>query len=393
MGTSRPTTGRQANPFVLLVAGGTCGLALAAGGQPSPPTSDAAPAAPLPGQSWSDPDSVNWIDVPAVAPPSPPPIQPRILDRIADRRTDTRPLGMPPRPVAAGLAERIRGRIRGEGRFAKALAAEMGGHASSGQAALTDGWPTPDSLLDQIESLATPASGSAAAWSDQALDLIDQTLRTEGPADPAAVGPLVSLGEAAVAGMAVADAETSPQAAGQVRRAALALARRAAVWWAAAAWSAVETAGPTASVAANDVALKLSAGQVDPRVSRLLAFLERYESSGDPLDASAVKGAISGIAVSATPAAVALARAVAEHYHAPNVRIAVHRAFVERMLPETTVSKGNFQDFILGRPVRGRRTVEQTSGVRFVPHAAEIRMELVVNGQVAARSVSESGPV
>jgi hypothetical protein len=32
-------------------------------------------------------------------------------------------------------------------------------------------------------------------------------------------------------------------------------------------------------------------------------------------------------------------------------------------------------------------------GVRFLPHPSEIRMELVINGQVASRTVTESGPV
>jgi len=393
MGMSRPTTGRSAQLLALLMAGGTSVLAPAAEGLPAPPPSEAtAPAAPLPGPAWTDPDSVNWIEVTADAGKPQPPPQPRILERIADRRIDTRPALVPTRPTAAGLAERIRGRLRGEGRIARAISPDAGGHATGSQAALNDGWPTPESLLDQLEPLATPASGSSAAWSDQTLELLDQTLRTDGPADPAAAAPLLSLGEAAAAGVAVADAESSPQAAGQLRRAALAVARRAAVWRAAAAWCTAEAMANT-TVTANDVAVKLSAGQIDPRVNRLLAFIERYESSGDPLDASAVKATLAGIAVTATPPAVALARAVSEHYHAPNVRVAVHRAFVERMLPETTISKGTFQDFILGRPVRGRRTVEQTLGVRFVPHAGEICMELVVNGQVAARSISESGPV
>jgi hypothetical protein len=75
------------------------------------------------------------------------------------------------------------------------------------------------------------------------------------------------------------------------------------------------------------------------------------------------------------------------------VRLAVHRGFVDRMLPESTVSNNAVQDFILGRPVRGRSTVEQSMGVRFLPHPSEIRMELVINGQVASRTVTESGPV
>jgi len=380
MGTTRRTTGWRILAAVLLSAGGGW-IARAAESLPVP-----APAAPLPGAAWNDPDSINWIDVPAEPAAPRPQGQPRLLDRLADRRTDAR---------ASGLAERIRGRLRGEGRIARALAAGDDAAAGSAdrQTAIGDGWPTPDSLLDRLESLATTDDGAVAAWAEQTLSLVDAVLRTDGPADPAASGPLLALGEAVSSGMTVADSLPSPQPAGQTRRAALAVARRAVIWRAAAAWCAADGGGTGTAAGPRDVALMLGAGPVTSEIGRLLGFIERYESSGDPLDASAVKGSLVGISSAPAPAAAALARAVSEHYHAPNVRIAVHRAFVERMLPESTVSSGGFQDFILGRPVRGRRTVEQSSSVRFVPHAGEIRIELVINGQVAARSVTESGPV
>jgi hypothetical protein len=382
MGTTRRTTGRRALlAAVLSVAGG---LDLAAAELPPAPRSSA-PAAPLPGATWTDPDSVNWIDVPSEAAVSrPDAAQPRLIDRLADRRTEGR--------MPGGMADRIRGRLRGEGRLARALAPPADSAAADGQTAISDGWPTPDSLLDQLESLAATGDGTVSAWAERTLVVLDAALHTAGPADPAAAGPLLSLGESVATGMMAADTAGSPIMASQTRRAALAVARRVAVWRAASAWCASEGIGPNAA-AAGDVAVMLGAGPIDSEILRLLSFIERYESTGGPVDASTVKAALVGISGSPAPAAAELARAVSDHYLAPNVRIAVHRDFVERMLPEATVTSGGFQDFILGRPVRGRRTVEQSSSVRFVPHASEIRMELVINGQVAARSVTESGPV
>jgi len=368
---------------VITVAGGLPALAA----EPLPPPGGgwvAAPAAPLPGPAWTDPDSVNWIDVPAAtAGLAPPAAQPRLLERLADRRTDSRAPG--------GVAERIRGRLRGEGRIARVLSTPPAA-TLDGQAAISDGWPTPGSLLDQLEPLAASGNPGVAAWAERTLVALEAALETGGPADPAAAGPLLSLGEAVATGMSTAETAGFQPVASQTRRAALAVARRAAVWRAASAWCAAEGIGPGGSSAA-DVALMLGAGPIDSEIVRLLSFIERYESSGSPLDASTVKASLVGIAGSPAPAAAGLAGAVSDHYLAPNVRLAVHRTFVERMLPESTVTSGGFKDFILGRPVRGRRTVEQSSSVRFVPHAGEIRMELVINGQIAARSVTESGPV
>ena len=378
--STRRTTGRRPILAAVLGAASWCSPGVSQEALPPP-----APAAPLPDAPWTDPESVNWVDPPAEAPAARPAGPPRLRERFADRRLETRP--------AVGVAERLRGRLRGEGRLARALATSPDGAESNATVTDPGGWPTPAGLLDQLEPLTSSASGPHATWAEQTLAALEATLQTLGPADPAAAGPLLALGEAVAAGMVTADGSASPQAASQTRRAALAVARRVAVWRAAAAWCAAERIRPGATASSRDVAVMLGVDPADAEIGRLLAVIERYEAGGEPLDAAAVKEALAGVATSPSPATAALVRAVSDHYHAANVRIAVHRAFVERMLPESTVDSGGFQDFILGRPVRGRRTVEQSASVRFVPHVGELRMELVVSGQIAARSVTESGPV
>jgi hypothetical protein len=357
---------------------------------------DASRSPPLPGAAFNDPDSVNWVEVPAAEAAPREPSATRLLGRFAERRMEVRPSASgesPRRAPAGGLADRIRSRLRGEGRIARALTPAEAD--TDLQVAVSNGWPTPDQLLDELEDLAAAAeqdeTGRVAAWAERTLAVVEATLETDGPADPRSAGLLLSLGETVATGMATADAGLPPRLASETRRAALSVARRVAIWRAASDWC-VATGGQPAG-RPGDVGLLLGARPASEEVGRLLSFIERYEISGTAVDASAVKAVLVGISSSASPLAGDLAHAVSDHYLAPNVRIAVHRDFVEQMLPESTVESGGFQDFILGRPVRGRRTVEQTTGIRFVPNAGEIRMELVINGQVAARTITESGPV
>ncbi len=357
-------------------------------GQPAGPEAVPLPA-PLPGTTWTDPDSVNWIDVPTTE-PARHQTAPRLIERISDRLAEDgaasdsnrRMIGLP-------VGERLLGRRWGDrdARLARSFTATAE-TTPDAQLVIGSGWPTPDRLLAQLEALAAAsAQPPIVSWATTTLDAIDAVLQTEGPGDPAAAGPLLSLGETVAAGMAVADAIPQSPLASETRRAALAVARRAAVWRAATACGGGELAHR------SDVAVMLGGRGVSDEAFRLLGFIERYEASGALADAAAVKGTLAAIRSASCPYAGELARTTASHYLAPNVRIAVHRSFVERMLPETTVTNGPVHDFVLGRPVHGRRTVHQSTGIRFVPHSGEIRMELVINGEVASRTVTESGPV
>ena len=347
--------------------------------------------APLPGAAWTDPDSVNWIDAPA-ADPARPPASPRLIERLSDRLAESRSDSPPAEPsrrlIALPVGERLLGRRRAERepRIARSFAATVE-TTPDAESAIGVGWPTPDRMLDQLESLvAATGEPTISAWARTTLAAVDAVLETAGPADPAAAGPLLSLGETVAAGMAAADTVTSAVIASETRRAALAVARRVAVWRAA-------TACRGEQVRTSDVAVMLGGRCVGDEAIRLLGFLERYETSGCMADAAAVKGTLAAITSSSCPLAAELARTTTDHYLAPNLRLAVHRGFVERMLPESSMSTGPVHDVVLGRPVHGRRTVEQSTGIRFVPHVSEIRMELVISGDVASRTVTESGPV
>jgi hypothetical protein len=106
-----------------------------------------------------------------------------------------------------------------------------------------------------------------------------------------------------------------------------------------------------------------------------------------------VRAALGSIAGFYPSASHALLRAVDDHYVAPNVRIAVHQHFMEKLMPEAAVDTGPFQDVVMGREVRGTRRVERTTTLRLVPDDDEISFHLEVHGDIASRSTTESGPV
>lgn len=321
-----------------------------------PVADDALGAAPLPGDAWVDPDRVNWSDAPLVHPATKPTVPvPR--------------LGLRPR---LRVGERLLGRDR-PGDPAATSAEVRGG--------LTDirSWPTPHKLLQQLESLTTaPHADATRAWASTSREQLDAVLATAGPRDAAAPTVLVTLGEAVHAGMGIADATTDHTQASATRRAALALARRIAVWRAA--------TGLCADPGPGDIRL-------EAEIARLLDAVERFELSTMPEDAAVAARAAGVLEAAGNPSTAGLAKAVRDHYLAANVRIAIHQQFLERLLPGATVTTGPVDDVVLGRKVRGTRTVQRTTTVRFVPDADEICFDLEVHGDVESRTFTDSGPV
>jgi hypothetical protein len=367
--------------------------------RPIPSATMPAALAPLPGEAWFDPDSVNWVDadhadpLAAAASPSagrsvgaaPGADGNRFLARIAERRAAEH-AGSRLAATSQG-AGRLRGERRGtrSGEVGQEHRTETSGVATSGhggEPADPHAWPLPAQLVHEFEQLAARARGRAAdvdAWSTAALDELDGVLQTAGPHDARASAALVSLGDAVEAGMGLAGSLADLPLAAATRRAALALARRVAVWRATAALGAELAATAPVTTTAD--------------TSRLLAALEGFEATRLPRDAAAAHVALAALDSAPAASTPAVTKAVSDHYLGANVRIAVHQGLVSRLLPEASVSSGPLQDVILGRRVRGTKTVEQSTNVRFIPDPDRIHLELLVNGDVASRTVTESGPV
>lgn len=313
-------------------------------------------AAPMPGDEWVDPDSVNWSDVPLV--------HPAIKPTVPAPR-----LGFRPR---LRVGERIRGRERGADATATATSAE-----ATPALPTINAWPIPTKLVEQIEHLGGVASaGESAAWAREALERLHAVLASAGPQDVTASPALVTLGESVHAGMGIADTTTDHSLASATRRAALALSRRVTVWRAAAA-----------------LCDALGDARLEAEVARLLDAIERFEVSTAPDDAAVAARSADVISGAGHPSADGLARAVRDHYASANVRIAVHQRFLEKLLPEAAVTTSPVDDVVLGRKVRGTRTVQRTTTVRFIPDSDEISFDLEVHGDVESRTVTDSGPV
>jgi len=361
-------------------------------GDSAPPTS---PAAPLPGEAWNDPDGSNWTESPDAAPEphvGATPRGSRLLGRLIERR------GEPDRgPPAAGPPSTSRLLDRVRERFSPRPDGPPHEPESPGLPApetVSDGsrWPEPVSLRGQLDPLAKTRGGEpVATWAAAALGSLTDVLATGGPRDAAGESTLIALGDRVTEGMQIADALPDHGLASRTRRAALAIARRVAVWRAAAACCA-ETA-PARGGTPADLAPGIAAASSAAEVAALLVALERFESSRDPADARAVREATRLIAATRAATAEGVDRAVHDHYLSPNVRISVNELFVEKLLPETTTITSPLHDYVLGRQVRGTKTVEQSTAVRFTPHPAEIRLDLLVSGAVASRTVTDAGSV
>ncbi len=351
-----------------------------------PLATDSLGAAPLPGAAWSDPDSVNWTDTSA---------EPRLAASPGPAA------GLP--PGSGRLFDRLRkgDRIFVRGRREDHDDDERVASLQSVPDVRRPGclWPHPATLISDLHDLHhTQPDGMrhehVEAWSRDTLNTLGNVLLSAGPRDPAAGTTLIVLGEAVHRGMEVADRITEGSVASNTRRAALAVSRRVAIWRAAAGMLAAPldagTGQEQAQLATRDPHLT---ARCEADVGRLLESLERYEISCGVVDAAVVKETMRTIEASSLPGSAAVVRAVNEHYLSPNVRVAVHQAFIEKLLPEAEQETGPVNEIISGRQVRGTRTVTRATAVRFVPDHDEIALLLEIQGDITSRSVTDAGPV
>ena len=359
-------------------------------------------AAPLPGEPWTDPDGVNWSDAIAATPAI---STDRRRHWLGDWGSEPRVAEPPTAEARSGghaSGVRILERLRGGDRRLAHLPAE-----SAGAAVLPDAppdisqWPRPVRLeqqLDHLGSLAAsggPASEPIGLWTAQTRTALNGVLETRGPRDASADASLIALGETVLAGMSLADTTTDASLASHTRRTALAVARRVAVWRASAALF-VEIKRQPDAIGDNDAAAAMTrqaSGRAVVEISRLLDGIERFEAGTSAAHATAVKGSLGSICGFYPSAARAVAKAMEDHYLAPNVRIAVHQKFLETLLPAASVDTGPFQDTVAGHEVHGTRTVERTTKLRLVPDEDEICFNLEVHGDIASRATTDAGPV
>ena len=355
----------------------------------------------LPGDRGPDPDTIECAEgATALVPQLDPhtttrrgPVAEWIRDSIDDFKSSrSAVVPFPQRQAnAAPTAGRLFDRLRsGERLLARDRGVSKDDRSGSGEgaAASAGGWPAATTLLQQLDTLAKGDADPSAAWAAETAAMVRAVIATSGPADPAAAIPLGQLPGQWEQGLDLATATTDAVAAASIRRAAIATQRRGLVWQGAANATSVDTAATDDAEEAPESVRPYTA-----TVDALLATLERYEAAPSPAEATLAIESIETLAASGVPAVVDFATTVRNQYAAANVRVAVQQKFLERVMPPAQVTTAPVDDTVLGRQVRGTSRVEQSTAVRFSPSADGIALVLEVRGDVASRTVTESGPV
>ena len=361
-------------------------------------------------RSWVDPDRDNWSKAVtnkpvAVAKPVESPRE-RIVRRLSENSAPD-PMKAapaaptpPPDPASASkqveppeapvkrLLERLRPTERIRDRLGQ-LRQKPEVRSSEDHGPQTV-WPPPTALLRQLDDLAVETSPRPSAYRDiegwiaQSTDAIERVLATHSFASDAAGAALGDLSRCVPAGLAVADSVNDEDLASQVRRVAFAINRRSELWQAATALAAT----PIATVATTDQLPGPSA-----TVANLLAAIEQFESDAIAPHAAAVQLAAGAVTASTPSASSDLLRAISHQYAAPNLRISLRETFLTRLMPKTTRRTEGLNDTVLGRPVRGRRELAQTTSIRLVPDSDELCFTLTVDGELNTYGITDAGPI
>ena len=248
-------------------------------------------------------------------------------------------------------------------------------------------WPPPTELLLELDKLAADGPPRPSSykdirkWVEQTASTFSYIATTRGPHDLQAKPALIALEKCFDDGMALADSLPDIDYAVQIRRAAFAVKRRTKTWRAAA----IVSEGLTEQT--DDERKTLD------DISFLLASLENFEVNSNAVRATEVQQALTTVEKSKLLQFETIRQAVIHHYAAPNFRVALDEAFLTRLMPESPSQTETVRDVILGKPVRGRRVVEQITSVDLTPDADEICFDLIVDGHVSTYAITETGPI
>jgi len=126
--------------------------------------------------------------------------------------------------------------------------------------------------------------------------------------------------------------------------------------------------------------------------SCLMAELERYEQERSVASAWHIAAAQQILRWSDEQAIAELGRRLDANYRNANLRIAIGRSFMERLLPPPEPVAERVDEMIQGAYTTGCSETLTELGVRLIPSPNSWRIGLVAQGQVATATQSNSGP-
>jgi len=127
-------------------------------------------------------------------------------------------------------------------------------------------------------------------------------------------------------------------------------------------------------------------------VEKLLYHIESYEVRGGSSSGETVSQNYHWLRWSGREADEQFATELNTHYRNANIRIAVSKHLVNRLMSSSEVYTEPVQDTILGANVRGHSTTSNKVGIDLYPDSYKWRMKIEATGQVVSNTRSSRGP-
>ena len=228
-------------------------------------------------------------------------------------------------------------------------------------------WPLPTSLLRWLEGLASqPQTSDWAGKVQRLVRDLGTAVSVESKSDAGVIIAKLLAACPQVDGIALHIADEP--LARNLRRTAFAVTRRAAVWKQAL------------------VALK-----AEPR-AKLLDAVEQFEETGLPSRAAALADAARKLAGSPSSDEHKLGVLLQETYGCGNVRLAISRQLLNRLMPRRPAEYAPVNDKVLGLSVQGNSVATSDIEVQYFPDPNHLRLAFLVSGKIDSVTSSSSGP-
>ena len=124
----------------------------------------------------------------------------------------------------------------------------------------------------------------------------------------------------------------------------------------------------------------------------LLSQIEQTESNAIDLVSEDVADTIGALRFASNDAAANVSHVLDSHYRNANVRVALNKTFLVRMLPKVPIQSKPVRTNILGSRVTGMSQIESDLGIQLVPDSNRWSILLQTIGQVQTNSIGRKGP-